>query len=140
MSEDRSLDAVREEKLRELKSRVEEDTNSAAGEASAEPIHFDSQQALTEAASRYDVFLVDFYADWCGPCKMIEPVVAEIAAETDAAVGKVDIDANQRLAAQYGVQSVPNLVIFKDGEAVDRVVGVKEKPALLKRLRQHGDI
>jgi thioredoxin 1 len=76
------------------------------------------------------VVLVDFYADWCGPCQMLEPVVASLAAETEAAVAKVDVDANQQLASQYGVRGVPMLLLFADGEAVEQMVGVKQKGEL----------
>jgi thioredoxin 1 len=76
------------------------------------------------------VVLVDFHAEWCGPCKMLEPTVEAIAAETDAVVAKVDVDAHGELAAQFGVQGVPNLVFFRDGEPEKRVVGVQSKEAL----------
>jgi len=83
------------------------------------------------------VVLVDFYADWCGPCQMLEPIVESIAAETDAAVAKVDVDANQQLAAQYGVRGVPTLVLFAGGEKVQEMVGVQQKEALVAAIEQH---
>jgi thioredoxin 1 len=101
------------------------DTASDASTASAnEPLPVDSQSTLDDVVSEHDVVLVDFYADWCGPCQMLEPIVETIAAETDAAVGKVDVDANQQLAAAFGVRGVPTLVLFADGEQVESVTGV----------------
>jgi thioredoxin 1 len=68
--------------------------------------------------------LVDFYADWCAPCRMMEPAVEEVADE-GVRVVKVDIDENQRVASAYGVRSVPTLIVFEDGEAITRAVGAK---------------
>ena len=136
MSDDQSLEEVRNKKLEQLKARAEGD--SELDQSPSEPMQIDSPSTLTTAAADHDVLLVDFYADWCGPCQMLAPVVEEIAAETTAAVGKVDIDANQQLAGDYGVRSVPTLVIFADGEPVDRIVGVKQKSELLARLGQYG--
>lgn len=81
--------------------------------------------------------LVDFYADWCGPCRMLEPTVETIAAETDAAVAKVDIDANQGLATRQGVQGVPTLLLYADGEPVERLVGAQSEASLRELVEQH---
>jgi thioredoxin 1 len=80
--------------------------------------------------------LVDFWADWCGPCKMIAPIVEELADEYDGKVSfaKVDVDSNPQAATQYGVRSIPTLLIFKDGVPVDQVVGAVPKEVLKKRL------
>jgi thioredoxin 1 len=106
-------------------------------EAPSEPVQIESSEALAETVESYGVVLTDFYADWCGPCKMIAPVVEELAAETDAAVAKVDVDANQALAAEYGVRGVPTLVLFADGEAVEQVVGAQPKEQLQALIEQH---
>jgi thioredoxin 1 len=96
----------------------------------SEPVHVDGSTSLEDVVAEYDVVLTDFYADWCGPCKMLEPVVETIASETDAVVAKVDVDANQQLAATYGVRGVPTLVLFANGEQVDEVVGVQSEDQL----------
>ena len=73
--------------------------------------------------------LVDFWAAWCGPCRMVGPIIDELSNEYDgkAVVGKVDVDSNQEFAAKYGVRNIPTVLLFKDGELVDRKVGVSPK-------------
>ena len=75
--------------------------------------------------------MVDFWAAWCGPCRMVGPIIEEISAEYDgkAVVGKVDVDANQEFAAKYGVRNIPTVLIFQNGEVVGRQVGVAPKNA-----------
>tara|TARA_B000000532_G_C18588349_1_gene285969 strand:+ start:225 stop:542 length:318 start_codon:yes stop_codon:yes gene_type:complete len=73
--------------------------------------------------------LVDFWAEWCGPCRMLGPIIEELSSDYDgkAIIGKVDVDSNQQFAAQYGVRNIPTVLIFKDGELVNRQVGVSQK-------------
>ncbi len=80
--------------------------------------------------------LVDFYADWCGPCQALTPVVEELAEEYEgrARVAKVDVDANAAIAQRYGVQSIPTLVFLRDGDVVDQIVGAAPKRKLGERL------
>jgi len=101
-----------------------------------EPIHVESADHLAELVEDHDVVLVDYYADWCGPCQMLEPTVEEIAAETDAVVAKVDIDELQDLAKDKGIRSVPTLQFYADGEQVEQVIGVQDKDDLLSIVEQ----
>jgi len=80
--------------------------------------------------------LVDFFAEWCGPCKMLGPIVEELAGEYEGKVkiGKCDIDASPKIAEKYGVQSIPTLIFFKGGEAVDKLMGFQSKEALKAKL------
>jgi thioredoxin 1 len=106
-------------------------------EQTGKPIHVESADHLDELVSSHDIVLVDFHADWCGPCKMLEPTVEEIAAETDAVVAKVDIDELQDLAKSNGVRSVPTLQFYAGGEQAERIVGVQGKDdlvAIIERL------
>jgi thioredoxin 1 len=80
--------------------------------------------------------LVDFWAEWCGPCKMIAPILDEIAQEYDGRlkIGKVNIDDQQNLATQHGIRAIPTLLIFKDGQVADQIVGLRSKRDLKSNL------
>jgi thioredoxin 1 len=82
------------------------------------------------------VALVDFWAEWCGPCKLIGPVIEELATDYDgkATIGKLNVDDNREVAAQYGIMSIPTLLFFKNGQIVDKHVGLASKSDLKKKL------
>lgn len=83
--------------------------------------------------------LVDFWAEWCGPCRMVGPVLEQIQAEQGDAlrIVKLNVDENQATPAKFGITGIPTMILFKDGELVDRIVGFMPKPQLLGRLRPH---
>ncbi|RKD89011.1 thioredoxin family protein [Halopiger aswanensis] len=134
---------IRERKKRELQQRLENggslDGSDAdeADTAPGEPIEVTGQDHLEEVVDEHDVVLVDCYADWCGPCQMLEPTIEALAAETDAAVAKVDVDVHQRLAQQLGARGVPTLVLYADGEPVERMVGAQDRATLEGLVDQH---
>jgi thioredoxin 1 len=100
---------------------------------------------LTEANFKKEVLespvpvLVDFWAEWCGPCKMIAPVIDELASDYDGKVkfGKLNVDEQQPLASQYGIRAVPTILIFKGGEVVEQVVGLRSKRDLKANLDKY---
>ena len=91
---------------------------------------------FNDLISKNKTVLVDFWAEWCGPCRMIGPIIEELAGEYDgkAIVGKLDIDTNQESSVKYGVRSIPTILLFKDGELVDRQVGAVPKETLSKAI------
>ena len=140
MSESDDIDAIRERKRAELLGEATGETGGDAGagaSAPGEPIHVRSREHFEELTGQYDVVLADFYADWCGPCKMLEPIVAEIARDTDAAVVKVDTDAHQDLAMDAGIRGVPTMFLYVDGEPVKRMVGVQDAGTLRNLVEQY---
>lgn len=89
----------------------------------------------TEVLEAQGTVLVDFWASWCGPCKMIGPIIDQIADErTDVKVGKVNVDDEPELAAKFKVMSIPTLIVFKDGQVVTQSMGAKPKAAILAML------
>ena len=92
-------------------------------------------KAVTDASFAADVLqsdkpvLVDFWADWCGPCKMLTPIIEELSEKYDgkAKVAKVDVDTNQQIAMQFGIRSIPTIMVFDKGQVVDTIIGVRPK-------------
>jgi len=89
-----------------------------------------------KAAIAEGTVLVDFFATWCGPCKMLSPVLEEVSNEVEATIIKVDVDEAGPLAAQFGIQAVPTLILFKNGERVDTRMGYQNKNQLLAFINQ----
>jgi thioredoxin 1 len=99
---------------------------------------------ITDAAFQTEIkggtpVLVDFWAEWCGPCRMVAPVLEQIAAEQSGKlkIVKLNVDENQQTPQQFGVTGIPTMMLFKDGELVERIVGFMPKPALMKKLEPH---
>lgn len=103
------------------------------------PVTLTDDNFQNEVLSSDKPVLVDFWAEWCGPCKMVAPVVEELAKEYDGTlkVGKVDVDANQKVSMQFGIRSIPTLLIFKGGKVVDQVIGAVPKRALADKVSKH---
>lgn len=102
----------------------------------AEPIEVKEENWVSEVMNSDLPVLVDFWAEWCGPCKMIAPSVHDMAVEYDGKlkVGKLDVDSSPAVAVQYGVRSIPALIFFKGGKPVDQIIGAVPKGALKKRI------
>lgn len=102
-------------------------------------IHLTNQNFDTEVVKSNVPVLVDFWAEWCGPCRMISPIVDQVANEYSGKlkVGKINVDEEQDLAIKFGVMSIPTLLVFKQGKIVDQVVGAMSKDQLVSRLEKN---
>ena len=95
-----------------------------------------TDNTFNEVINDNDLVLVDFWADWCGPCKMLSPILDEIANERGILVGKLNVDENPAKMEEYSVHSIPTMVLFKSGQPVKTIVGAKPKHLLLKELEE----
>jgi thioredoxin 2 len=104
-----------------------------------QPLTITDQNFTTEVERSPLPVLIDFWAAWCGPCRMVAPTIEQLAKELGGKVrvGKLDVDANQLTAARFQVQGIPSLLIFKDGKEVGRMVGVQSREAILQHLKPY---
>ncbi len=134
-STDAERERIRAERLEALQRQIDGDDTSVPDE----PIQVRGGDHFDEIVQTYSVVLVDCYADWCGPCKMLEPTIDAIAAETGAAVAKVDVDQHAHIAQRLGVRGVPTLVIYADAQPAQRLVGVQDRDTLVDLIDEHLD-
>jgi thioredoxin 1 len=102
---------------------------SGGGDGTA-TLHVETEATFEDLLETEETLLVDFYADWCGPCRMMAPTVEELAAEIEATVVKIDVEELPPVAARFDVKSIPAFVVFEDGEETERLVGIQEKSDL----------
>jgi thioredoxin 1 len=128
---DREIEEIRRRKIEEMLNRV------------IQPLH-NKPVTLTESNFTAEIkknrlMLVDFWAPWCGPCKTIAPIIEQLASKYSGKVvfGKVNVDNNQRIAQRYSVQGIPTLLIFKDGQPIDRLVGAAPKTYIESKIESH---
>jgi len=135
MSMDDELEAIKHRKLAELQKEA---ATKAMMSSIIEPIVLTDSNFASEV-SKYPIMLVDFWAPWCGPCRMVSPIIEQLSREYSGKVafGKVNVDESQRIAASFGIQSIPTLMIFKGGKAVDVMVGALPKGQIEMKLKQH---
>jgi thioredoxin 1 len=103
------------------------------------PVELTDSSFETEVLKSTIPVLIDFWAIWCGPCRMVSPIVEELAGEYTGKlkVGKVDVDTNPSTAMQYGIRSIPTLLLFKDGQVVEQIVGAVPKRVIVDKLSRH---
>ena len=108
-------------------------------EIMSKPIHFTDDTFNQEVLQSEIPVVVDFWATWCAPCRMIAPIIDQFAVEYEgkAKIGKLDVDNNQEVAMTYGIRSIPTVLIFKNGKVVDSIVGAVPKKVLQERLEAH---
>jgi thioredoxin 1 len=128
------LEAIKHKKLAELQKEA---ATKAMLSSITEPIGLTDSNFANEI-SKYPIMLVDFWAPWCGPCRMVSPIIEQLSREYSGKVafGKVNVDENQRIAASFGIQSIPTLILFKEGKAVDIMIGALPKAQIEMKLKQ----
>lgn len=100
--------------------------------------HINGEEFQTEVLNNGRKVLVDFYADWCGPCKMVAPVLEKIASERDDFdIVKINVDDNQDLAMKYAVMSIPTMILFKESKAVSKIIGYAEEPVIVDFIEKN---
>jgi thioredoxin 1 len=132
----KSLFGKREDAVEALRPVIQETAVGAAGTSDAEPVHV-TDELFEEVVLKSRVpTMVDFWAPWCGPCRMIAPIVEDLAQEYGgrAVIAKINTDENLRVADDLGIMGIPTLILFKDGKEVDRVVGFAPRKVLEQKL------
>jgi thioredoxin len=132
--EDAELRRIRERKMQELTGRMEKkDETAGAGPIALDDAHFD------EAVQKYPLMLIDCWAEWCGPCRMIAPVIDELARDYDdrLIVGKLNVDENTETASRFGIVSIPTLLIITNGKEADRIIGAVPRNLIEEKLRKY---
>ena len=130
---DAELERIRTNKMKELTAKMKDEKPFGSMPIVIEDEHFD------ETVKRHSLMLIDCWADWCGPCRMIAPTVEELARDYAGrvTVGKLNVDDNPQTAERFGVMSIPTLLIMKNGSEVDRVIGAVPKQLIEERLKKH---
>ena len=133
---DPELEEIRRRRLQELTFRMAS-KKSDGGEWPSEPFEV-TDANIDEMAAKYPQLIVDCWAEWCGPCRMLGPTIHELASELQGKVafGKLDTDNNPRLPRKYGIMSIPTLLFFKDGQVVGKTVGALPKEYILKAVEK----
>jgi thioredoxin 1 len=134
MGSDDDLEAIKQRKMAELQKAA---ASKALMSALTEPVVLTDSNFKGEIA-KYPVMLVDFWASWCGPCRMVSPIIEKLAKEYSGRVafGKVNVDENQMISGSFGIQSIPTMMIFKGGKAVDVMIGALPKAQIESRIKQ----
>ncbi|MEF8874238.1 MAG: thioredoxin [Candidatus Thermoplasmatota archaeon] len=132
MDNDKEVEEIKKKMVEDIMNKKEEENYPK------EPIKVNDND-FQETIDNYPLVLVDFWAEWCGPCKMMEPVLEELAEEYqgEVVIAKMNVDNNQKVPNNFGVSSIPTLVLFKNGERVDRMIGALQKQQLEQKFEEH---
>jgi thioredoxin 1 len=138
---DEELERIMQRKMNEFSLRTNRNSDNENNQSSiTTPITL-TDQNFNEMVGKHNLLIVDFWAPWCGPCRMVSPVITELSQELagKAVFGKLNVDENPMIASTFGIQSIPTIAIFKNGKAVDGIVGAASKSHILSKLSTHID-
>lgn len=138
---DEELERIMQRKMNEFSSRTKRnDSGNGNQSITTTPITL-TDYDFNDMVSKYPLLIVDFWAPWCGPCRMVSPVIEELSKELTgkAVFGKLNVDENPMIASTFGIQSIPTIAIFKNGKAVDGIIGAASKSQILSKLSAHID-
>jgi thioredoxin 1 len=138
LDEDSELERIRYKKMRELMERGSEETMSVPQNEIDHPIILNDEN-FDKEVSKHPVTVVDLWAPWCGPCRMVTPIIENLAKEYVGKIvfGKLNVDENPDTSRKFGIMSIPTIIIFKNGKAVDKVIGALPKEALEQRIEKY---
>lgn len=133
--EDEELKIINEKRMKKLQRIVNE---KELLKNITEPLNLDDSD-FTETVNKFPLLLVDFWAPWCGPCRMMSPVIDQVGKEYQGklVVGKVNVDENPNISRQFGISSIPTLILFKRGQAVNNIIGSVSKSRIDEMVRMH---
>jgi thioredoxin 1 len=137
---DEDLAKIMEKKMKKYREQIDNNltTNNNQNKDISGPIML-TDYNFDETIRKYSLFVVDFWAPWCGPCKLVSPMIDQLAIELRGKVvfGKLNVDENPTVANIFGIQSIPTLIIFKNGEAIDGLMGAVPKPQLISTISRY---
>jgi thioredoxin 1 len=138
LDEDSELERIRYKKMRELMERGSEETMSVPQNEIDHPIILNDEN-FDKEVSKYPVTVVDLWAPWCGPCRMVTPIIENLAKEYVGKIvfGKLNVDENPDTSRKFGIMSIPTIIIFKNGKPIDKVIGALPKEALEQRIGKY---
>ncbi len=137
---DEDLEKIMEKKMKKYREQIDNNltTNNNQNKDISGPITL-TDYNFDETTRKYSLFVVDFWAPWCGPCKLVSPMIDQLAIELRGKVvfGKLNVDENPTVANIFGIQSIPTLIIFKNGEAIDGLMGAVPKQQLISTISRY---
>jgi thioredoxin len=136
---DEELERIMQRKMNEFSLRTKKNDLIEGNQSGpASPITL-TDQNFNEMVGKHTLLIVDFWAPWCGPCRMVSPVITELSQELagKAVFGKLNVDENPMVASTFGIQSIPTIAIFKNGKAVDGIIGAASKSHIMSKLSTH---
>lgn len=135
---DEELERIMQRKMNEFTLQRQRNDQVESNQSTATPITL-TDHNFSEMVRKHPLLIVDFWAPWCGPCRMVSPVITELSQELagKAVFGKLNVDENPMIASTFGIQSIPTIAIFKNGKAVDGIVGAASKSHIMSKLSSH---